>query len=65
MMHAMVDCGCLELRFGVESGSDKILRRIKIGFYPSEVTPEQEDPSTESCGAHSPRIMPQELATRG
>ncbi|MFB3893116.1 MAG: radical SAM protein [Phycisphaerae bacterium] len=32
MMHAMADCGCLELRFGIESGSDKILKIIKKGF---------------------------------
>jgi hypothetical protein len=28
----MSDCGCLELRFGIESGSEKILRDIKKGF---------------------------------
>ena len=34
----------------------------QFGFYP---VPEAEaEPSTESCGAHSPRIEPQELATR-
>jgi anaerobic magnesium-protoporphyrin IX monomethyl ester cyclase len=27
MMHAMADCGCVELRFGIESGSDRILKR--------------------------------------
>jgi radical SAM superfamily enzyme YgiQ (UPF0313 family) len=32
MMQAMADCGCVELRFGIESGSDEILRRIKKGF---------------------------------
>jgi anaerobic magnesium-protoporphyrin IX monomethyl ester cyclase len=32
MMHAMADCGCVELRFGIESGSDAILQRIKKGF---------------------------------
>jgi len=32
MMRAMADCGCLELRFGVESGSDGVLERIKKGF---------------------------------
>jgi radical SAM superfamily enzyme YgiQ (UPF0313 family) len=32
MMHAMADCGCLELRFGVESGSDRILKLVKKGF---------------------------------
>ena len=25
-------CGCLELRFGIESGSDRVLKRIKKGF---------------------------------
>ena len=32
MMQAMADCGCLELRFGIESGSDKVLERTKKGF---------------------------------
>jgi radical SAM superfamily enzyme YgiQ (UPF0313 family) len=32
MMHAMAGCGCVELRFGVESGSDSVLKTIKKGF---------------------------------
>jgi len=32
MMKAMADSGCLELRFGVESGSDRVLEIIKKGF---------------------------------
>jgi hypothetical protein len=32
MMRAMADCGCVELRFGIESGSDRVLERIKKGF---------------------------------
>lgn len=32
MMRAMADCGCLELRFGIESGSDRVLRIIRKGF---------------------------------
>jgi anaerobic magnesium-protoporphyrin IX monomethyl ester cyclase len=32
MMRAMADCGCLELRFGIESGSDRVLERIRKGF---------------------------------
>lgn len=36
MMHAMADCGCVELRFGIESGSDAILNRIKKGFTAAE-----------------------------
>jgi len=32
MMRAMADCGCVELRFGIESGSDTVLQRIKKGF---------------------------------
>jgi len=32
MMRAMADCGCVELRFGIESGSDKILALTKKGF---------------------------------
>ncbi len=36
MMRAMADCGCLELRFGIESGSEEVLRRIKKGFTSTE-----------------------------
>lgn len=32
MMRAMSDCGCVELRFGIESGSDAVLKRIRKGF---------------------------------
>ena len=32
MMRAMAGCGCLELRFGIESGSDRVLQRIRKGF---------------------------------
>jgi len=32
MMRAMADCGCVELRFGIESGSDRVLQAIKKGF---------------------------------
>ena len=35
----------------------------QFGFYP-EAQPQQAKQDTESCGAHSPRIAPQELATR-
>ena len=33
----------------------------QFGFYPE---PEPTEANTESCGAHSPRVEPQELATR-
>ena len=36
MMRAMADCGCIELRFGIESGSDAVLRQIKKGFTAAE-----------------------------
>jgi len=36
MMQAMADCGCLELRFGIESGSDRVLAEIKKGFTAAE-----------------------------
>ncbi|MGD8718943.1 MAG: radical SAM protein [Candidatus Zixiibacteriota bacterium] len=40
----------------------KLAAMRQFGFYP---TPEgQEEPDAESCGAHSPRVAPQELATR-
>jgi radical SAM superfamily enzyme YgiQ (UPF0313 family) len=37
MMQAMSDCGCVELRFGIESGSDRVLKTIKKGFTTAEV----------------------------
>lgn len=37
MMYALADSGCIELRFGIESGSDKILSQIKKGFTCSDV----------------------------
>ena len=36
MMRAMADAGCLELRFGIESGSEKVLARIQKGFTAAE-----------------------------
>lgn len=32
MMKAMAEAGCVELRFGIESGSDRILKLVKKGF---------------------------------
>jgi anaerobic magnesium-protoporphyrin IX monomethyl ester cyclase len=36
MMREMAACGCLELRFGIESGSDRVLAEIKKGFTAAE-----------------------------
>jgi len=36
MMQAMADTGCVELRFGIESGSDAVLKQIKKGFTAAE-----------------------------
>jgi hypothetical protein len=46
MMHAMADSGCVELRFGIESGCDRVLREIKKGFTTAqslEVVPKAVD----------------------
>lgn len=37
MMQAMAAAGCLELRFGIESGSDAVLARIRKGFTAADV----------------------------
>jgi len=37
-MEAMARSGCIELRFGIESGSDKVLRLTKKGFTSEEAT---------------------------
>ena len=37
-MRAMADSGCVEIRFGIESGSNRILERVKKGFTIEEAT---------------------------
>ena len=37
MMTLMADTGCLELRFGIESGSERILKEIRKGFTTAQV----------------------------
>ena len=37
LMRAMSDAGCIELRFGVESGSEQILKMVKKEFTPQQV----------------------------
>lgn len=37
MMRALADAGCVELRFGIESGSDRILSEICKGFTSAQV----------------------------
>jgi radical SAM superfamily enzyme YgiQ (UPF0313 family) len=54
MMRAMADCGCLELRFGIESGSDRVLKQIKKGFTEAqslEIVPQaiQILPRVDAC----------------
>jgi radical SAM superfamily enzyme YgiQ (UPF0313 family) len=39
MMEEMARAGCVELRFGVESGSERILKRTKKGFTPQQAIP--------------------------
>ncbi len=36
MMRAMEACGCVEIRFGIESGADRILERTRKGFTSAE-----------------------------
>lgn len=36
MMKALADSGCVELRFGIESGADRVLAEIKKGFTSSQ-----------------------------
>jgi radical SAM superfamily enzyme YgiQ (UPF0313 family) len=38
MLRAMEETGCVEIRFGIESGSDRILERTKKGFTAAETT---------------------------
>ncbi len=35
-MHAMADAGCVEIRYGIESASERVLKLTKKGFTPSQ-----------------------------
>jgi radical SAM superfamily enzyme YgiQ (UPF0313 family) len=37
-MEAMAEAGCIELRYGVESGSDRVLSRVRKGFSAQQAT---------------------------
>ncbi len=39
MMQRMADTGCVEIRFGVESGSDRVLELCRKGFTADQVVP--------------------------
>jgi radical SAM superfamily enzyme YgiQ (UPF0313 family) len=39
MMERMAETGCVEIRFGIESGSERVLRRTKKGFTADQVFP--------------------------
>ena len=38
VMEAMADAGCVQLRFGIESGSDRVLNMIRKGFTAAQAT---------------------------
>lgn len=39
MMKKMASSGCIEIRYGIESGSPEVLRRTKKGFTPEDAIP--------------------------
>lgn len=51
VMKAMADAGCVEIRFGIESGSNRILERVKKGF-----TIEQAMDVVSRAVLHFPRV---------
>ena len=51
VMKAMADAGCVEVRYGIESGSDRVLERIRKGF-----TIEQAMDVVSKAVLHFPRV---------
>lgn len=56
-MELMVKSGCVEIRYGIESGSEEVLERTVKGFDLEQAI----GIVSESCGAHSPQVRSGEV----